>query len=201
MVVSDVEPGVNPVPEPTGHAAMSALFDQALPEVYGYVRRRTESDAQAEDVTATAFLRATSAVARGHVNEPTIAYVITIARNLLVDHWRRQARTERVMHLIEDRPILEEPWQVVDDAAAVEAHLTHLDPVYRSALTLRYLDDLTTEDVAEALGRSTVATESLLARARRALRHQIERTHEQGNEQDNNDAGRHGAEGQKGTDA
>jgi RNA polymerase sigma-70 factor (ECF subfamily) len=37
-------------------------------------------------------------------------------------------------------------------------------------LSLRYLDDLTVPEVADALGRSVHATESLLARARRAFR-------------------------------
>ena len=45
-----------------------------------------------------------------------------------------------------------------------------LPPDYQAVLSLRYLDDLTVPAVADALGRSVHATESLLARARRAFR-------------------------------
>jgi RNA polymerase sigma-70 factor, ECF subfamily len=59
-----------------------------------------------------------------------------------------------------------------DELSSTEAHaaLQALSAPYRLALMLRYLDDLSVADVARLLGKSVRATESLLARARTALR-------------------------------
>jgi RNA polymerase sigma-70 factor (ECF subfamily) len=53
---------------------------------------------------------------------------------------------------------------------AVYTALGELNAFQRAALTLRYLDGLPVAQVAEQLGRSLHATETLLARARAALR-------------------------------
>jgi RNA polymerase sigma-70 factor (ECF subfamily) len=49
-----------------------------------------------------------------------------------------------------------------------------LPPDQQAVLSLRYLDDLSVPEVADVLGRSVHATESLLARARRAFRKSYE---------------------------
>ncbi len=53
---------------------------------------------------------------------------------------------------------------------AAHAALVRLSVTQRSALTLRYLDGLSVPEVAEHIGRSVHATETLLVRARAALR-------------------------------
>lgn len=50
--------------------------------------------------------------------------------------------------------------------------LKGLRPDQRTALALRYVEDLTVAEVALAMSRSVHATESLLVRARRALRNE-----------------------------
>lgn len=150
--------------------AVSAIFADSLPQVYGYLLRRCGSRELAEDLTSTAFTRATSAAARGQVETVTTAWIVSIARNLLIDHWRREAVASRTLHLVEDRRILDDPWSVVIDAERARALLSELRPEHRLVLTLRYLDDLAVRDVAELLDRTVRATESLLLRARRSLR-------------------------------
>ena len=63
-----------------------------------------------------------------------------------------------------------DPAQEIVDAEAARVLLHELPPDYRSVLTLRYLDDLSVPETADLIGRSVRATESLLARARRAFR-------------------------------
>lgn len=161
--------------------SVSDIFSEALPVVYGYVRRRCGSDDLAEDLTGRAFVRATAACSRGTVAEPSIPWLITIARNALIDHWRREAVRERIRGVVAepvDYPGVRgpDPWNAVLDATRAEALLAELKPEHRAALTLRYLDDLPVAEVAEALGRSVHATESLLVRARAALRRHYENT-------------------------
>ena len=152
-------------------AALLALYDRALPQVYGYLVPRTGTPAVAEDLTAETFLAAVAAVQKGTVADLTIAWLVGVARHKLVDHWRRQAREERQLKLIEDSVVpWEDPWDAQLDITRAHAALARLGPHHRAALTLRYLDGLPVPEVAAHLDRTVHATEALLVRARVAFR-------------------------------
>ena len=68
---------------------MLALYDHALPEVYGYLLSRCHDVKIAEDLRGDTFLAAVSGVRRGAVRAHRGAWLIAVARNKLVDHWRR----------------------------------------------------------------------------------------------------------------
>jgi RNA polymerase sigma-70 factor, ECF subfamily len=143
------------------------LYDQALPDVYGYLASRTGSAAVAEDLTSETFLAAVDAVRRGTVRDLTVAWLIGVARHKLVDHWRREGREDRT---VEPDVGHADDWDVRLDQLAAHATLAELGPHHRSALTLRYLDGLPVREVAACLGRTEGATEVLLVRARAAFR-------------------------------
>jgi len=148
------------------------LYDRAMSDVFGYLLRRCQSASVAEDLTAETFLAAASAVKRGTVDRLTVAWLITVARNKLVDHWRRLSREERTLQLATSGAAsTEEPeWdEGLDEPRAMQV-LGALGPHHRIALTLKYLDGFTVPQVAEQLGRTEHATEALLARARSAFR-------------------------------
>jgi RNA polymerase sigma-70 factor (ECF subfamily) len=149
-----------------------ALFDRALPEVFGYLKPRCGDVAVAEDLTAETFLAACDAIERSHVTEVTVGWLIGIARHKLVDHWRREARQERHLRAVADlAEATVDPWDAQLDAASIERTLSALSAVNRSALTLRYLDGLSVPEVAELLDRTVAATDQVLARARASFRH------------------------------
>lgn len=152
-------------------AALLALYDDALPEVYGYLLPRCGSATLAEDLTAETFLAAVSAVKRHAVPDLTVAWLVGVARHKLVDHWRRATREERKLRVAHDEQVdVDDPWDAHLDAARAHEVLGRLGPHHRAALTLRYLDGLSVPEVAEHLGRTVHATEALLVRARRAFR-------------------------------
>jgi RNA polymerase sigma-70 factor (ECF subfamily) len=148
-----------------------ALYDRALPQVYGYLVARVGDPTLAEDLTAETFLAAVRATREGTVADLTIAWLVTVARNKLVDHWRRRAREERGLQLAHEPEA-----DVVDDVDArfdrlrTREVLADLGAHHCAALTLRYLDGLPVREVAEHLGRTEHATEALLVRARHAFR-------------------------------
>ena len=154
--------------------ALLALYDSALPEVYGYLIRRCDGATAAEDLTAETFLAAVAAVQKGSVPQLTVAWLIGVARHKLVDHWRRQARDERNLRAVAEELADDDPWDAHLDAAVAHEVLGRLGAHHRSALTLRYLDGLSVPEVAEHLGRTVHATEALLVRARLAFRRAYE---------------------------
>jgi RNA polymerase sigma-70 factor (ECF subfamily) len=159
-------------------ADVVAIYDDALPCVYGYLRSRCGDARLAEDLTSEAFLGALGQARRGVVDEVTTAWLIGIARHKLIDHWRRAATRPSPDDLdrIDDSSVADDPWDVVIDRWRVDEVLAGLGPHHRSALTLRYLDGLPVPEVAGHLDRTVDATEALLVRARRAFRSGYERT-------------------------
>lgn len=155
------------------------LYDDALPEVYGYVRRRVDSDPVAEDVTAEVFLSALHTIKRGVVVEPSVAWMIGVARHKVADHWRRQARhLRRVEAAAEEastdaalRSDHDGGWDRVLDADLAHTTLSRLSTDHRAVLSLRYLDGLPVGEIASLMDRTVGATESLLTRAKVAFRH------------------------------
>ena len=149
-----------------------AVYRHALPQVYGYLLPRCGSAALAEDLAAETFMAAVAAVRRDRMTEVTVAWLVGVARHKLVDHWRRTAREERGVAAA-DWPASDagyDPWEGWLDAEAAFSALSQLSGPQRAALTLRYLDGLPVAEVSAHLGRSLRATETLLARARAALR-------------------------------
>lgn len=147
----------------TDDGAFLDLYERHLDDVYGFVRRRL-SEADAQDVTAEVFHRALRAHldGRGPIG---VGWLIVTARNLVVDRWRRERTRDLKAPLL--LPLPAPSTSVADDAGAV---LDSLPDRYRAVLVLRYLDDRSVQETADALGLSLPATESLLARARRRFR-------------------------------
>jgi RNA polymerase sigma-70 factor (ECF subfamily) len=149
-----------------------ALYDRALPQVYGYLATRVNDPAIAEDLTGETFLAAVRSVREHKVPDLTIAWLMTVARNKLVDHWRRLAREERSLTLAADPDgdVADDGMDARFDRMRTREVLSELGAHHRAALTLRYLDGLSVPEVADHLDRTVHATEALLVRARHAFR-------------------------------
>ncbi|WP_127782272.1 sigma-70 family RNA polymerase sigma factor [Rhodococcus sp. X156] len=155
--------------------ALLALYDEALPHVYGYLVSRCGQRGLAEDLTSETFLAAVEATRKpsGAPAPLTQAWLIGVARHKLADHWRRQQRLREhqqstTVDLAED--LTDDPWDAQLDRLLARQTLRGLSPAHQAALTLRYVDDLPVQQCAAVLDRTVHATEALLVRARRAFR-------------------------------
>jgi RNA polymerase sigma-70 factor, ECF subfamily len=158
-------------PAPDLGATLLDLYDEALPVVYGYLRRRVANDSIAQDLTSETFLSAVSSIHAEVTSTVNMGWLIGIARHKLLDHFRRVAREERNLRAVASTvPDHDDPWSVTLRDDLTRAALDHLGHHHRSALTLRHLDGLSTPEVARVLGRTVHATEALLVRARVAFR-------------------------------
>ncbi|MEM7323832.1 MAG: sigma-70 family RNA polymerase sigma factor [Actinomycetota bacterium] len=159
-------------PHPDHGRALLALYDRALPEVHGYLLKRCRGRPLAEDLTSETFLAALGAAKAGRVETVTVAWLIGIARNKLVDHWRREEREQRKLTAVAGGLDTEHPdhWDEVLDRRVSGEVLAALAPQHRAALTLRYVDGLPVAEVAAHLDRTHQATEALLTRSKVAFR-------------------------------
>jgi RNA polymerase sigma-70 factor (ECF subfamily) len=156
-------------------AAFRGFYDEALPRVYGYLLPRCRGErALAEDLTQTAFGEAIRQRASFDGRSEPITWLIGIARHKLLDHLRAQEREERKrIHLVVREIAMDHEtatWRNLDERQVLLANLGRLTAMQRAVLILHYADDLPVREVAREIGRSESATESLLTRARDALR-------------------------------
>src|SRR5689334_4749565 len=99
--------GVSAEPSGTDAAhALLALYDDALPVVYGYFVRRCGARGTAEDLTSETFLAAMDAARKADPPPMTVPWLIGVARHKLADHYRRRHDrfTEPVAELPEPEP-------------------------------------------------------------------------------------------------
>lgn len=166
---------------PTGRTSdFWSLYETMLPRIYGYLLYRSNRDI-AEDLTQEVFLTAARTFADDANFDMSEAWLFTVARSRLFDHFRARGRSDRNLGLVSSVRRQAETGPAADDAFAARsldhdtaAALDALSSAQRAALVLHHVDDLSVVDVAERMGRSVRATESLLARARREFRAALE---------------------------
>lgn len=151
----------------------AALYEEMLPVVYRYAVGRV-GQTTGEEVCGDVFQAAATALRDGRRSQVTQAWLMAVAKNKVIDHWRRQERRQKIAHLVDLRAS-----DLVEPSAEIEASrawsdvmnaLGQLPDRYRTLLVLRYLDDLTVAELAKLLDQSESAVESALARARRSFR-------------------------------
>lgn len=151
-------------------AHLGLLFEQEADRIFGYLVTRAGSPVLAEDLTGDVFAEAARRCAEGGRHEVTGAWLQTVARRRLVDHWRRSSTRRRLDERLRRMAGADVPGDPTDGGdGQVLAALDSLPDRQRAALCLRYLDDFSVSEVADALGITYQATESLLARARRSF--------------------------------
>ena len=150
------------------HDLLAATYAKWSADVYGFVLVRSGDRSTAADVTTEVFIAAARAVGGDKPEQVTRSWLLTTARRRLIDQWRRQGSQRRTV----DRLLAERSDEAAPtvDPALVRAALDSLPDNQRLALTLRYLDDLSVSEIADELGLSYRATESVLARGRRSFK-------------------------------
>ncbi len=156
-------------------AGFRAFYEAALPIVYGYLFNRCGRDPTlAEDLTQLAFTEAVRAHRTYDGRSEPITWLVGIARHKLIDHFRAQDRDEhRRLRLVVREIALDREqatWRESDEREALVRALARLPAIQRAVLVLHYADGLPVKEIARQVGRSESATESLMTRAREALR-------------------------------
>src|ERR671937_1759627 len=153
--------------------AFERLYRKHAGDVYRYALVVLRNQADAEDVTQTTFLNAYRAFERGERPRSPQNGLIAIAHNVCRQRFRQSQRRPSEVAFEEDvaEAVVEEDAISAED---IRRALGHLAFNQRSALVMRELEGRSYQEIAEILGLSTSAVETLIFRARRALREQLE---------------------------
>ena len=146
-----------------------SLYQRYAPQVHRFALFLCGDSALADDITSETFVRAWTS--RGKIREATLkAYLFTIARNLYRDHLRRNRRYQELEEsLPDDAPSLESRTEHKAELAAVIDGLRQLAEADRAALLMRVQEDMSYEEIAEALELPVSTVKVKVHRARMKL--------------------------------
>jgi RNA polymerase sigma factor (sigma-70 family) len=145
--------------------------------VFRYVRRRTRSHAEAEDVTQDVFADAAAALGRGAAlsERQTLAWLYTVAKRRLVDEARRSARRpSQVEAQLELAPTPESEYgAAVGDE--INRALLELPELQREVVLMKLFDGLSFAEIGARIGTSEAAAKMRCVRGLEAVRSSLRR--------------------------
>ena len=155
--------------------AFGALYDRHFQQIYRFVYSRVGEQAAAEDVTSEVFVKALRGIGRYQdTGRPFQAWLYQIAVNAIADKYRAARPAEDID---EQRGLaaegdLEELAARRDEMRRIWALVERLPAPQRTAMVLKFQEDLKIEDIAVAMGKSPGAVKLLIHRAVTRLREQ-----------------------------
>jgi RNA polymerase sigma-70 factor (ECF subfamily) len=154
-------------------AAARLLAARRAPRLLATARRMLNDAAEAEDVAQEAFLRLWRIAAEWRDGEAAVGtWLHRVVVNLCLDRLRRRGRwgaLDEAEEPPDPAPSAIDRLAAADRAEALSRAIARLPDRQRAAVTMRHFEEMGAADIAQALGVSVEAVESLLARARRKL--------------------------------
>ena len=160
----------------SGHLAareVDDLYRRHGAEVYRYAYAVLGNHADAEDVTQTTFLNAYRSLEQGVRPRKPANWLLTIASNAIKQRFRQEQARPRLVEL-DERIAGREAEEDGPSVGELLAALSKIPPQQRQAIVLREFEGRSYAEIAEIIGVTTSALETLLFRARRSLAEELE---------------------------
>jgi RNA polymerase sigma-70 factor (TIGR02952 family) len=155
--------------------AFGALYDRYVDLVFRYIFHRVGTHAVAEDLTSETFLRALRRINLFTWQGKDFgAWLVTIARNLVLDHFK-SSRYRLEVYTADPREA--DRWEEGPERAVLDS-FTHralfsavrkLGSEQQECVVLRFLHGLSVAETAAVMGKNTGAIKALQHRATRSL--------------------------------
>ncbi len=160
--------------------AFQELYHRYFRRLYSYVISRIGNPHDAEDVVSEIFLRVVKRLDQLRNRYPAsfAAWLFTIARNTITDHYRRFGRRETLISLEAAEPLPATAWEpdravtAHEQSAQLHQLVLMLPERQREIITLRYYGGLRNQEIAAVLGIGEKTVSAYLSRALDELRKQ-----------------------------
>ena len=163
------------------HEAFAGLVNKYERQVYSLCLRMVENPEDARDLAQESFLKAWRGLRFYKFESAFSTWLYRLTSNVCIDFLRQQKRKPAVsltvgeeedteLEIRDPEPLPEERLIHKDDRSAVASAMAQLEEEFRVILTLRVVNDLPYEQIAEILGVKVGTVKSRIARARTKLR-------------------------------
>lgn len=161
--------------------AFSKVYDLYTDRIYRFIYFKVSGKEEAQDLTAEVFLKTWQYIIDGKEIKNLNALFYKIARNLVIDHYRKESRKEislerEIMEQQEIKMIFDSKSKVEQQIQykQIEDQLRNLKDEYREVVILRFIEELSIKEIAEVLGKKSGAVRVILYRAINALKELME---------------------------
>jgi len=156
-------------------AAFGLLYDYYVPKIYRFVFLKTGNKAEAEDLVHEVFLSAWQNVYRyRHQGFPFSSWLYQIARNAVIDHYRTSKKNlpieEVDEELVKVNALYQEKLDFDLELEKLKKNISLLKPEYQDVLIMRFIEDLSQEEIAAAMNKSEGAVRLIQHRALKELK-------------------------------
>lgn len=161
--------------------AFARLYQEHVQAIYRYIVVRVSDEQLAEDLTGDVFTKALRGLpAYQDSGSPFLAWLYSIAHARVVDEYRKRDRRPSEVD-VDDQPVAYDANLDGDMAQAqlrevLQAVLVHLTEEQQQVIALRFVEGLSLEETAQAMGKNANAIKALQHRALRALAGRLERS-------------------------
>jgi RNA polymerase sigma-70 factor (ECF subfamily) len=153
--------------------AFAKLYDAYVERVSRYIYFRVSEDCDMEDLVSQVFLKAWENLDRYKMgNSPFIAWLFTIARNLVIDHYRTRKNMlplEQAIAFPSDLQMPEEEAQMHFDLEAMRDSLQALSKDQQQVLVLKYIIGLPNDSIARVMDKQEGTIRGLQMRGLQTL--------------------------------
>ncbi len=164
--------------------AFRELVERYLTPIYNLAWRLTRDPMEAENITQDTFVRALNALPRTRLDLPLKPWFFKIALNLC-RQWAARKKPQLFSDFSEredsdlaaipdDEPSPLDQIQSSELRARVRAQIAALPPLDQTIITLRYVEELSYEQIAESMGLPLNTVRTRLRRAKLKLRRALE---------------------------
>lgn len=155
--------------------AFGQVFEEYFTSIYRYLYFRLGDKTLADDLTQDVFLKVFESLESLVVSDKSpLTYFYTVARNLLIDNYRKKKistidEDEAINKLIEeDNP--EKQAILGDDIKKLKDALQKISPAEADALILKFIDNYSNKEIGQIMGKSEEAVRQLQSRGLKSLR-------------------------------
>ncbi|MDO9399454.1 MAG: RNA polymerase sigma factor [bacterium] len=159
--------------------AFIKAYDLYIDQLYRFIYFKVGNKEEAEDLTSSVFLKTWAYLQENNIiNEKTLkALLYKIARNLIIDHYRKTNQRENISlenvdnkHLIDEKQNLTKQSEIIFDLTVIETRLPELKDEYREIIVLHFINELSIKEIAKILDKSNGNVRVLIHRALKALK-------------------------------
>lgn len=167
----------NALSDPTAFTRLYLLY---IRPIYRYIFSKTGDTREAEDLTAQVFLEALESLPRYHHDGHFAAWLFSIARYKVIDHFRSQRPVIPIEAIPETKNDGDPLSSIIhtDEARRTIELINTLDEKEQELLRLRFVAELKYEEIARIIHSNTEATKKRVYRLLARMRRQLEQNHD-----------------------
>lgn len=167
--------------------AFIKAYDNYIDDIYRFIYFKVGKKEDAEDITSLVFLKSWDYIQNNKLEDyKTLkAFFYKVARNAVIDHYRKNSGQENIsldredgsIDVVDDKSDLEKTFDLKMDYDQLMSAMNELKGEYREVLMLKYINELSIKEIADILEKDNGNVRVLIFRAIGALKKIVSNTY------------------------